>query len=222
MPVALPPWDEERAWKIAKAVANRKLHMFSAWKGEIDLDDLTSVAFAAIWRAHANFDPEHVTPSGKRVRYVTFAYGVAARRIIDLWRSRGLRAVGMEAFNRNAPIAIEADDRDGTDLEGLSLADWLGQVYVRALRAYQPVVAKRGRKWFSVPQAVAAVMLMRRLKLGCRATADLLADRPDLRTALRMTRQPSYVWFFRAKQLVQSTERPRSRASRPKFVTPVS
>jgi hypothetical protein len=134
----------------------------------------------------------------------------------------GLGAVGMEAFNRNAPIAIVVDDRDGTDLEDLSLADWLGQVYVRALRAYQPVVAKRGRKWFSVPQAVAAVMLMRRLKLGCRATADLLADRPDLRTALRMTRQPSYVWFFRARQLIRGMERAVNTRSRRKFVTPVS
>jgi hypothetical protein len=153
---------------------------------------------------------------------VTFAYVVGARRL----------ALPRVAFP-NLPVELSADqdvEREGEAVEvpafsedSPPLADWLAQAFVKARYAHRPGMVRRGRKWFSVPHCVAAVLLMRRLNLSSRAAAELLAEREDLRRAMRLTRAPSHPWFFSAGRIVRRPEkRTASRRSKSRTPTPQS
>ena len=204
------PWSEDRARGVARTVAKRKLPMFSAWP-DIELDDLFAECFMAISRAHPKFNPDYRTPSGKRICYSTFAYSVASRQLIDIWRSRARRTNGEIAFRESLPCNphVLRPERLEDELREMPLVDWVAQVYLRALRAHRVKGVRRGRKWYGLPQCVAAALLMRRLKLSCRGAAMLLAEREDLRQALRMSRCPSYVWCHRARRIAKQRARSR-------------
>jgi hypothetical protein len=110
----------------------------------------------------------------------------------------------LPAYDR---LQTREEPSDGKDDPDVPLADWLTGTFIKARYAHRPRMVKRGRKWFSVAHCVAAVLLMRRLKLSCRAAAELLEERDDLHRAMRLTRAPSYGWFFRARRVVQRLER---------------
>ncbi|MGE5611202.1 MAG: sigma factor [Bacillota bacterium] len=66
--------------KVVRRAAQRKLGLFAAFH-EFDVEDLTQEGLIAVQKAADRVDPTIASRA-------TFAYTVAARRIIDVWRKR--------------------------------------------------------------------------------------------------------------------------------------
>jgi hypothetical protein len=185
------------AAKTAHAVVDNMQHLFDAFRGQVSKADLRTEALEAIRKHHRRYDP------GKSA-YNTFAYICAQGRLLDISRTlrRRLRretdyAEQVRAENRVAVLELPEE-------EGQPLHEWVERVYAAARYAYRPGACppKRGRKWFSVPQCIAAVLLMRKLKAGVKGTAQIVREDPRLLRALRMTHAPSFMWYSRARVVV--------------------
>jgi hypothetical protein len=202
---------------LIRAVVERQVPMFAHFP-EHDADDLFSEARDACERAWPRFDPDKSSVS-------TFISIIAHRRLISLYRSCARRAtrearvavMGEAVTPANEPT--DADDRaltalaewaDAQDAEaradgllgGLgedqTIEDWAGTVYRQAKRTFPAYPDRRGRKWYSTPQAVTCVLLIRKYGWTTREAERQFADSPDLCRALQLRRVPDHSWFARA------------------------
>ncbi len=215
-------WPGERVEGVVRRVVGRKRHLFHHFP-DLDEDDLVQEGLAAVRAAWAGFDPA-------RAAWSTFVYTVAARRMIDLWRHRARRAEREAKVAAPGGERVVYDDRAGEAAAGDALAalsawadaadagdradgllgglgddrtmeDWAGVVYRHAVRTFPPHANRTGHKWYTVPQVVAAVLVMRKYGLTTRGAEALFAESAGLRAALQLGRVPDHSWFGRAGRL---------------------
>lgn len=180
-------FDVERARAIVVRCCNRKRRLFDEFP-HMGLEDLIQIGMIRAMQVHAAFDPA-------RARYVTWIYRAVSYAIIDAWRACRRRAGTEDQRHEAAMIDWWEEPEDDTPV---NLLEWLRETFLRAKRANpEPREPRRGRKWFSIPQAVTIGLLMQRLRLSSRGARELLIERPDLAQVLRLRHVPTHDTFWR-------------------------
>jgi DNA-directed RNA polymerase specialized sigma24 family protein len=207
----LQAWPGEPAEAAIHAAVLRNRSIFDRFP-EFDAEDLYQEARMACVKAWPSYNAQ-------KAAWSTFLSVVTRNRLITLCRSRSRRdererAVAAREWEKgHGPLALAAVAEwvDAGDEAGLpggaggddeTLAEWLGSVYRQATRAFprRRNTERGGRNWFTPPQIVAVVLLMRKRSLSTRGCKLLLEQDEDLRAAIRMTRVPDQSWFHRAKR----------------------
>jgi hypothetical protein len=170
----------------------RKLPLFVPF-ADLDKSDLEQEALMALSTAAGSFDSEAAS-------WTTFAYQVAARRLIDIWRVRS-RELGRQHKVARSPAVSDADQN------APDLADWCADVRRLAREAYGSKVVKLGRKFYRVDRVAGVVMLGHRLALGPDALRWLLGRRRDLLEALGFLHVPGRRLFEDAAELLDRMNR---------------
>lgn len=155
-------------------------------------DDLEQYAWE---RALINL-PQYDPSQGASL--ITFLYQAVSCDLIDLSRKL-IRSDRNQAVilgvRQNATVEVEPSPPPE------SLIDWLGGIVRTARRSIVEQV-RRGRHWFSVPNAIGVAALAEHQRLSTRGTADLLACRPDIARAVGLSRPVSHMMVQRSAKFV--------------------
>lgn len=189
MPDLHPQIDAELANRIIGALARRQLNLFAAYP-EITHEEIVSEATVAVMRQWHQYDPRYAQS--------TFITQRAATAIIDF--SRRAKS-GKRRIKRLLQNSVESDfstqEETPYDESDMPLDEWLVKSQATARRVFGGRVFRQ-RRTFNLPQMVALAMLRRRFRLSCRGVARVLADRPELLTALKLCRAPGHMTILRA------------------------
>lgn len=194
-------WDERLAKALADAAVARKFGMFAHFR-DLGRDDLEQEALTAIHRAFPTFDPD-------KASFSTWASMVAGRRLIDIYRTRARQAgregvyASLTPSEQESPIDALLTGLDSPgDVFPLDVAEWLRSIYYQAKRMLTAPRHRRGRRYFSPGQAMAAAFLMEREGLTTRGAVEFFRARPELAEAIRFRHVPSHYWFWQAQELL--------------------
>jgi RNA polymerase sigma factor (sigma-70 family) len=218
-PAAATTWAsyEQQAMRLTRKLARGQLGLFAPYP-DCGTDDLAQEALAAVHKAFPRFNPTIAA-------FSTFATKVGHRAILNMHRGRKRDADRQERKRADVVEAVEPDhvqwepdEAPGETIDGEvvgsssiadeglpPLAEWLACMFAHLQRNAEQLPAdwNRGRTSFTAVQQLAAGLLMRRLRLTCRAAAGLFQDRPDLRAAIAMVDGdvPAKDWFARAAEM---------------------
>lgn len=183
---------EARVRPLVALAVSRKLTMFAAFR-DIDGESLEADMLGEVARAWPGYKPGKSKPT-------TFAYGVASRKLIDLWRVRSRELNRINGVAERTPAYAEAPADD--DLPGE-----LQAVYQRARDTFTRYGVplhhpKANAGTIDRAQATAIAWLQRKLGLSVRTTAIRLLASPELCRAIKLGYPPSYRAICRANAAV--------------------
>lgn len=185
--------DVEETRRIVVSLVQRNIGLFGGLRN-LDRDDVVQHCMLQAWKEFPRWDPA-------RASWSTHLYRAISCDIIDLARRSRKRNPehGFEQlqegdtktddpqFSRALPDIADAEDA----------AEWLREVYQRLARC-MPERRRRGRRWFSRAQAASVALFMEQKKLSRRGAAELFRASGNFRAAIRLSHDPSPMWFSRA------------------------
>lgn len=201
--------SEAEIRNVVARAASRKISLFAAFK-EFDRDDLVQIGLMAVHEGWGKFR------KGKG-SWSTFVYRVAFCDIRDEYRARQRRGriEGEVAVDRDVAAPADGADEamDPPALTGTAadLAEWAQAVRLACVARFREAgeakLVREGRRFYSPAQAVAAVLVMGRLKASARGMARACKASPALSRSMGFRHAPSADWFSGAWKIVPAKYR---------------
>lgn len=213
--------DDPKLVEFALCIAYRVAQRCLRRHGRIphhDIQDLKHHAFIGIRRAWV--DRKYRQSKGA---VSTFMWRIAWGDLEDL-REKMIRRksrvvpddIAASDDHDPATASFDPDTESAIFGDEQPVAEWLAEMYRRLERRYAAEryaeASRMGRPPHWRPEQRAAMTLLQaRMRLSMRGMVHLLVSRPDIRDAVKMTRIPSYRFFFEISKSVTKVQTARRR-----------